>query len=175
MAEAIFDKDGALMNADQLSPQEIAGAYHEKQKVSHGRALAEEARRKEAEDKAAKALADLEAERTKNTKPPEPEKKQDPPKQEISTDELKLIARGLSDEEIEEAKSIATGKGISLTEALKTKSFKLFQDDLKEEKRKEQAKLGPAGGSSPSLPDVGMKSGMSREEHLAAFKKATGK
>jgi hypothetical protein len=90
------------------------------------------------------------------------------------SDELKLIARGLSDEEIEQAKVIAKGKGIALTEAIKDSLFTIFQSDLKEKLRKEKAKLGASKGSGESADSSFIKPGMSRDEHQEAFKKAMG-
>jgi len=91
------------------------------------------------------------------------------------SDELKLIARGLSDEEIEQAKVIAKGKGIPLTEAIKDNLFTIFQADFKEKERKEKAKLGASKGSGESQEKPEIKSGMTREEHQEAFKKVLGK
>lgn len=90
------------------------------------------------------------------------------------SDELKLIARGLSDEEIEQAKIVAKGKGILLTEAIKEPLFLTFQNDLKEKERKEKAKLGASKGSGESQDDSLIKSDMTREEHEKAFKKVMG-
>jgi len=90
------------------------------------------------------------------------------------SDELKLIARGLSDEEIEQAKVVAKGKGIPLTEAIKDPLFVVYQGDLKEKKRKEDAKLGASKGSGESGDDTLVKPGMSDEEHRQAFKKVMG-
>lgn len=92
------------------------------------------------------------------------------------SDELKLIARGLSDEEIEQAKVIGKGKGISPLEAIKDPLFTLYQGDLKEKKRKEDAKLGASRGSGETQEEVtGLQSGSTREEHEKAFKKLVGK
>lgn len=90
------------------------------------------------------------------------------------SDELKLIARGLSDEEIEQAKVIAKGKGIVLTEAIKDPLFLSYQATLKEEARKEKAKLGASKGSGESRDDTLIKPDMTREEHQEAFKKVMG-
>ncbi len=90
------------------------------------------------------------------------------------SDELKLIARGLSDEEIDKAKVIAKGSGIALQEAIKDPMFLTFQADLKEKARKEKAKLGASKGSGESQDESFIKPGMSREEHQEAFKKAMG-
>lgn len=92
------------------------------------------------------------------------------------SDELKLIARGLSDEEIEQAKVVAKGKGITLTEAIKDPLFAVFQADLKEQERKEKAKLGASKGSGETQEEViAFQSGSTREEHEKAFKKLLGK
>jgi len=92
------------------------------------------------------------------------------------SDELKLIARGLSDEAIEQAKVIAKGKNISLVDAIKDPLFALFQNDLKEKEKKEEAKLGASTGSGETREEItGTQSGSSREEHKEAFKKALGK
>jgi hypothetical protein len=92
------------------------------------------------------------------------------------SEELKLIAKGLSDEEIEQAKVIAKGKDISLPEAIKDSLFLTYQADLKEKERKEKAKLGASKGSSETQEEVtGLQSGSSREEHMKAFNKIVGK
>ena len=90
------------------------------------------------------------------------------------SDELKLIARGLSDEEIEQAKVIAKGKGIVLAEAIKDPMFLVYQNDLKEKERKENAKLSASKGSGESRDSTLIKQEMSREEHQEAFKKVMG-
>ena len=90
------------------------------------------------------------------------------------SDELKLIARGLSDEEIEQAKVIAKGKGVVLAEAIKDPLFLSYQATLKEERRKEKAKLGASKGSGESQDETLIKPGMTREEHQEAFKKLMG-
>lgn len=90
------------------------------------------------------------------------------------SDELKLIARGLSDEEIEKAKIIAKGNGSTLQEALKDDMFITYQAKLKEDKRKADAKLGASKGSGESQDETLIKPEMTREEHQEAFKKANG-
>src|SRR3990167_10483090 len=90
------------------------------------------------------------------------------------SDELKLIARGLSDEEIDQAKVIAKGKGIILAEAIKEPLFLSYQAILKEERRKEKAKLGASKGSGESQDDTLIRAEMTREEHERAFKKVMG-
>lgn len=92
------------------------------------------------------------------------------------SEELKLIARGLTDEEIDQAKVVAKGKGIALTEAIKDPLFVIYQNDLKEKQRKEDAKLGTSKGSqqAPDKTITGIEAGSSREAHMEAFKKIMG-
>lgn len=90
------------------------------------------------------------------------------------SDELKLIARGLSDEEIDKAKVIAKGNGTSLSEALKDPMFTAYQEKLKEDRRREDAKLGGTRGSGESQDESLIKPDMTREEHMAAFKQVHG-
>jgi hypothetical protein len=99
-----------------------------------------------------------------------PPLKQDPQ----LSDELKLIARGLSDEEIDKAKVVAKGLGISLPDAIKDPLFLSYQATLKEKERKEKAKLGASKGSGESQDDTLIKQGMTRDEHQEAFKKVMG-
>jgi len=91
------------------------------------------------------------------------------------SEELKLIARGLSDEEIDQAKVIAKGKEVPLTEAIKDPLFIIFQADLKEKEKKEKAKLGASKGSGESKEESEIKSGLTREQHEKVFKEALGK
>lgn len=90
------------------------------------------------------------------------------------SDELKLIARGLSDEEIDKAKVIARGLGIALPEAIKDPLFLSYQATLKEQARKEKAKLGASKGSGESQDSTLIKQDMTRAEHMEAFKKVMG-
>lgn len=110
------------------------------------------------------------AERELNTLKSNPPVKNDPQ----LSDELKLIARGLSDEEIEKAKVIAKGNGTSLNEALKDDMFIAYQTKLKEDKRKADAKLGASRGSGESQDNTLIQPEMSRDEHMEAFKKVMG-
>jgi hypothetical protein len=130
---------------------------------------------KEKLDKAEQAKSQLTARAKKAEEELKALKANPPLKQDPQlSDELKLIARGLSDEEIEQAKVIAKGKGIVLTEAIKDPLFLVYQGDLKEKERKEKAKLGASKGSGESQDETLIKPGMSREEHQEAFKKVMG-
>lgn len=130
------------------------------------------------EEKLAKAEADASkwrriAQKNQRNSTAVPEPRTTTPDPQLS-EELKLIARGLSDEEIEQAKVVAKGKGIPLTEAVKDSLFIAYQDNLKEEKRKADAKLGASKGSGESEDNTLIKPDMTREEHQKAFKKVVG-
>ncbi len=90
------------------------------------------------------------------------------------SDELKLIARGLSDEEIEQAKVIAKGTGKTLQGAIKEPLFTIFQSNLIEQRKREDAKLGASRGSGESQDTTLITPEMTREEHQEAFKKVMG-
>lgn len=87
---------------------------------------------------------------------------------------LELLASGLSREEVDKAKVIAIGNKTTLAEALKDDMFIAYQRKLKEDKRKEDAKLGASKGSGESQDETLIKPGMTREEHVEAFKKVMG-
>lgn len=59
--EVQFDKEGNITNLDELTVEEVAGAYSEKNKQVFGRFTEEETKRKQAEADRDKAKADLEA------------------------------------------------------------------------------------------------------------------
>lgn len=135
------------------------------------RQIAEDQRKR-----AEKAEADLKAERQKNAKPKDEKPVGDQNKinaQSPDPDELRLIAKGLSDTEIEQARVISKGKGISLMESLKDPLFISFQKDLKEQEKKEKAKLGGSNSSNQGQQgdEPVVRSGMTAEEHKAAWEK----
>lgn len=145
-------------NSDETATEEDAEAIKAKleEALKAKSELTARAKRAEEEIKALKA---------------KPQQHNDP---QIS-DELKLIARGLSDEAIEQAKVIAKGKGISLPEAIKDPLFTIYQEKVKDDERKEKAKLGASKGSgNTEEKPKGFQSGATRDEHIEAFKKFAG-
>ncbi len=129
----------------------------------------EKAREAQSQILARAKKAEAELKKLRETKP-EPQINSNPQ----LSDELKLIARGLSDEEIDKAKVVAKGLGISLPDAIKDPLFLSYQATLKEKERKEKAKLGASKGSGESQDDTLIKQDMTREEHEKAFKKVMG-
>lgn len=170
MTDPVFDKEGNLSNLDELTREEVASAYQEKNRQLFGRLSDVEQKAKQAEADKVKVEQDLAEARRKPEPAPVAPQVAAP---QTDPDELRAVARGYSDEEITEAKSIAKGKGISLTAALETDLFKLFKSDNDLKKKKEDAKLGAASGSGDSSPAKVWKPGMTAEEHKAAWAERT--
>lgn len=88
----------------------------------------------------------------------------------LTRDEAILIAKGVDDRIIDEAKIVAEAKKIPLREALEYPTIKAFKQSLEAEERKKKARLGASGGSAGSDPDdLTEKVGMTREEHRKAI------
>jgi len=90
-------------------------------------------------------------------------------------DELRLISQGVVGQAILKAKIIAKGSGVSLLDAMKDEAVVAYIKDIKEQEKREKAKLGASKGSGESADSTLIKPGMSREEHEEAFKKVMGK
>jgi hypothetical protein len=146
--------------------------YTEFEKKQYERAKKAEAELKEAKAKA-KALEDeLKKARAIESKPTNAQ-----PNPEEFAKEVRLLAT-LTDDEIAEVKDIAKGKGIPLEEATKTKSFLAFQKQLRDEERKEKARLGASKGSDQENQTNEFDTGVTPEgnkKHLEAWKKAVGR
>lgn len=93
----------------------------------------------------------------------------------LDPDELKLIAKGISDEVIEKAKIVSKGSGISLLEAINDPLVVAYDKQLKEVERKEKASLGASKGSNTYRPEKKFRPGMTEEEHLKAWKEKMSK
>lgn len=170
MTDVKWDKEGNITNEGELTPEEVVGALKAKNQEIHTARVNESEKARVAREEADKAKKDLEeAQKAK------PEEKKEDPKQPDISEELKLIARGLSDEEISRAKKVAKGEDITLTEALQSEMFLAWQKDHKAKLAAEASKLGPAGGSSQGLPVEGITPGMSKEEHKKIWEKALGR
>lgn len=161
--------DAAIIDADEVDTQESQEVENEESTDLAGEL--EKQRKANLQILARAKRAEEELKKFKTAPAPSPVINNNNPE---FSDELKLIARGLSDEEISQAKVIAKGKGIVLTEAIKDPMFTLFQKDLKEKEKRENAKLGGSRGSGESADDSIIKPNMTKEEHEAAFKKMMG-
>lgn len=93
-----------------------------------------------------------------------------------SRDELILIAKGKSEEDLEVLQTIAKGKGISLLEAQKDPLYTSYEDKKREEKLKEEATLGASKGSGYSEEQISFqKPGLTDEDHKKLWKQAMSK
>jgi len=93
--------------------------------------------------------------------------------EQVSRDELVLIAKGEDEEVIDKAKVLAKGSGISLKEALEDPMIIAFKEKKAEEAKSKAAQLGGSGRAVAKTEQL-IKPGMSRDEHKEAWKKATG-
>lgn len=155
------DNDEELDSQNQSTEQVVENAEESVEETTEEKpefteaekAMYQRAKKAEAAAKLAKQeKAELEKRLKQTNSPPS-----------TDADELRLIARGLSDEEIDQAKVIAKGTDKSLSEAIKSPLFVAFQKDLKDQQRKEKAKLNASKGSSQESDKS--TSDMSRDEH----------
>lgn len=93
--------------------------------------------------------------------------------EQISRDELVLLAKGEDEEVIDKAKVLAKGSGISLKEALIDPVIIAFKEKKAEEEKSKKAQLG-ASGRSFSKSESEIKPDMPRDEHKAMVEKAMG-
>lgn len=101
---------------------------------------------------------------------PQTEQKQNLTNQYLTREEGILIAKGIDEESLNQLKSIAKGKEISLLEAEKDPLFLTYFDKVQKDKRAEQAKLGTSKGSAFKETKETFKPGLTREEHMALWK-----
>jgi hypothetical protein len=90
----------------------------------------------------------------------------------LSREEAILFAKGLSEEDVEEASKIAKLNGVSLIKATEDPYFKFKQESRQAEEKAKGAKLGASSGSG-SITAIPV-SEMTREQHMEYMKKITG-
>lgn len=96
----------------------------------------------------------------------------------LSRDEIILLTKGVSEDELNLAKALQTGykaqgKDIKLTDIYETDpALVALKEKNAKEQRSKKASLG-ASGRSVQSDDSGIKEGMTREEHMEAWRKAT--
>lgn len=147
--------------------------YTEFEKKQYDRAKKAEAELKEA--KAREKALKQELEKTKSIEANQQINAQINP--DLIAKEVRLLAT-LTDEEISEARDIARGKGVSLEEALRTKSFLAFQKQVRDEEKKEKAKLGASKGSNQEEETDVFDTGVTPEgnaKHKELWKKSLGR
>lgn len=116
------------------------------------------------------AIAKRKAKQTVSQKVTQPVQKQNLQDNYLTREEGILIAKGMTEENLNQLKVIAKGKDISLLEAEKDPLFTTYFEKFQKEKKSEQAKLGASKGSSYKETKPEFKNGMTREEHFALWK-----
>lgn len=88
-------------------------------------------------------------------------------------DELRLVAKGFSEEDIEQAKAIAKGKGVKLNAAIEDPLFLAYQSVQADKAKKEKAALAASRGSGHGQPaqEGAVTPNMTPEEHRAVWNK----
>ena len=94
----------------------------------------------------------------------------------ISRDEVRLMANGMSDEDIDRLKNIQAGaktlgNDITLTEAAKDESFVALQEKRERDKASDEAGLDASGKSKVSKDKPKYHEGQSKEDHKKQWKK----
>lgn len=112
--------------------------------------------------RAKKAEADLRALKSK-----EPDTKQTN-SDSLSRDEAILIAQGMDADDLDELKTVAQAKGITLLKAKETPLFQGYLEKMESERKKEKAKLSASKGSQTSQEKN--ISELSRDEHMELVK-----
>ena len=96
-------------------------------------------------------------------------------KSELSTDEIVLLAQGLSEEQVAYLKKVATVEGMSLKEAKNSPIFTTWMKSEEERIKAEKASLGASQGSGSRKAQKSFKTqGLSKEEHKELWKKQNG-
>lgn len=88
----------------------------------------------------------------------------------LTREEGILIAKGIDEDSLNQLKSIAKGKDISLLEAEKDPLFLTYFEKVQKDKKAEQAKLGASKGSAYKENKETFRPGLTREEHMALWK-----
>lgn len=121
-----------------------------------------------------KAIASRKAKQ--NAKPLEQKKVDKPDNTGISRDEVILYAKGLSDEEVEMAKKVATVSGIKPTEALNDPIYKSWKTQKEEREKKEKATLSASKGSGSASTKKTLNSpGLTEKEHKELWRQKVGR
>jgi hypothetical protein len=120
----------------------------------------------------------------KATKPADPNaggenKSQTTPTEQLSKEEIRLIAQGVADEEIDQLKIIvnaakAGGQNISLADAQKNPMYLAYKEKKEAEEKEKKKQMGGSGSGSAPKKDKPNTSGMSREEHMKLAKEKAG-
>lgn len=111
---------------------------------------------------------------SKATQDAQPSQKVDS-KSELSTEEIVLLAQGLSEEQVAYLKKVASVEGMSLKEAKNSPIFTTWMKSEEERIKAEKASLGASQGSGSRKAQKSFTtSGLSKEEHKELWKKQNG-
>lgn len=91
----------------------------------------------------------------------------------LSREEIILLAQGVDDKALELLKKIQKVNGGSLLEAKEDDIFKSYQDKIERERLSEKSRLGASRGSGRI--ETKSLSGMSKDDHMQAWKDAVGR
>lgn len=84
----------------------------------------------------------------------------------LTREEVILIAKGVSEDVINEANDVARAKGITLSEAMKTPLISAFIKEKEAEEKRSKAQLGSSNYSGKTgSKDISQAVGMTEEEH----------
>lgn len=93
----------------------------------------------------------------------------------LSRDEAILIARGLSEEEVEYAKKVATLQVVKVTDAVNDDLFKTWKTKKDKEAKDAEASLPPSRGARSTLKKTFNTPGLTPEAHKELFNERLGK
>lgn len=93
----------------------------------------------------------------------------------LSREEGILIAKGFSEDELEQAKKVATLEGIKLTEVPGNELFIAWKTKRDAEIKRQQAQLGASRGARTNVKKTLATPGLSDEDHKELFKERIGK
>lgn len=106
------------------------------------------------------------AKAAKETKKDSPNLKTNETSNGLTREEAILIARGVSEDVINEANDVARAKGITLSEAMKTPLISAFIEKKEAEEKRSKAQLGSSNYSGKAgSKDITQAVGMTEEEH----------
>ncbi len=92
----------------------------------------------------------------------------------LTREEAILFAKGLDEEDVEDAQFISDRKGISIMEATDTREFKTLKKERDIEAKNNQAQQRASRGSKVQSKKSVSDSGLSKEEHKELWKEKMG-
>lgn len=87
----------------------------------------------------------------------------------ITQEDLLKVAKGLTEEDIKDAKMLAQRDGIRMVEVLDTDDFKLLKSARDKKQAQQEAQLGASKGKKVFKQKTLQDTGLSREEHKKLF------